>query len=563
MDSHSALDQMVNRCGELYTLPAVAVRVLQLTESPSVDLRALKDCIENDPALTTKILRVVNSSLFGMSREVTDLNQALALLGTNPLKLLVLGFSLPESLFLNVNGDILRRYWHRALIKAVAARELSRGVWNLPGDEAFIAGLLQDLGMLALLQQLRDSYADFIDCALAKSHSLALAEIEALGFDHYQLGARLLERWSLPKELVSITATGNDRGRIALLPPQDLGIAQIVHLADLLASVLAENRVDLLPELLELGHQYRQLNDMQVKLLVATLQEKVDQLADVLSLELSEQQQYEAVLADAYQRLTTVAEEVAGELIRPRIDGREIELLAEIERLSTALKKVTRTHSTQRTTEPWLPIGSKTVSAGAAKSPAEIPSAKSAQALADALFASEHPQPALQRRPAPTEMGYDPGLLGRLTAAVSTCRNYRAPLSLLLVEIDHYETILVSHGALGAERIVQEVGNVCRSIDHPHAACVQTREVQFAVVLPNCDRRQAVHLANELLNRGRDISAGSTSDSSANITFSVGVSSVATPPKNFPAIDLARSAERCLTGARLSGGNTVKSIEIY
>ena len=363
MDSQSALDQMVARCGELYTLPAVAVRVLQLTDSPSVDLRALKECIENDPALTTKILRVVNSSLYGMSREITDLNQALALLGTNPLKLLVLGFSLPEALFLNVNGDILRRYWHRALIKAVAARELSRGIWNLPGDEAFIAGLLQDLGMLALLQQLRDSYADFIDCALAKSHSLAAAEIEALGFDHYELGARLLERWSLPNELVAITASGNDRNRIALLPADEQCIGQIVHLADLLASVLAENRVDMLPELLDVGRQYRQLTDLQIQPLVGTLQAKVDQLAEVLSLELPQGQKYDEVLSDAYERLSTVAEQIAGELIRPRADitGRETELLTEIGRLSSALKKFTPRPPSGRTTEPWVPAAQASV----------------------------------------------------------------------------------------------------------------------------------------------------------------------------------------------------------
>ena len=188
---------------------------------------------------------------------------------------------------------------------------------------------------------------------------------------------------------------------------------------------------------------------------------------------------------------------------------------------------------------------------------------KSAQALADALFSAEAPVAVAQRRPPATETGFDPGLIGRLTAAVATCRNYRAPLSLLLVEVDHYETILVSHGALGAERIVQAVGNVCRAVDHPHSACVQTREVQFAVVLPNCDRRQAVNLANELLERGRAITAAPSSESSATITLSVGVSSVATPPKNFPAVELARSAERCLSGARLSGGNSVKSIEIY
>ncbi len=400
--------------------------------------------------------------------------------------------------------------------------------------------------------------------ALAKSHSLAAAETEALGFDHYTLGARLLERWSLPNELVSITASGNDRNRIAQLPAEDQCIAQIVHLADLLASVLAENRVDLLPELLDVARQYRQLTDLQIQPLVGTLQEKVDQLAEVLSLELPEGKQYDEVLSTAYDRLSTVAEEVAGELIRPRpdyISGRETELLAEIGRLSSALKKFTVRPTSGRSTEPWVPA--KPTVAANSQNEAPPASVKSAQALADALFSANAPVAVAQRRPSVTETGFDPGLIGRLTAAVATCRNYRAPLSLLLVEIDHYDTILVSHGGLGAERIVQAVGSVCRAVDHPHSACVQTREIQFAVVLPNCDRRQAVSLANELLERGRAITAAHSSDSSATTTLSVGVSSVATPPKNFAASDLARSAERCLTGARLSGGNSVKSIEIY
>src|SRR5687768_15634427 len=93
-ETPSTLDRIVDRCGRLYSLPVVAMRVLELTTSPTVNVKALKDCIENDPALTSKVLRVVNSSLFGLSREVTNLNQALALLGTTPLKLLVLGFSL-------------------------------------------------------------------------------------------------------------------------------------------------------------------------------------------------------------------------------------------------------------------------------------------------------------------------------------------------------------------------------------------------------------------------------------------------------------------------------------
>ena len=68
--SPSMLDQLVQRAQRLYSLPAVAMQVLELTNQPTIDVQALKECIENDPALTTRILRVVNSSLFGMSRTV-------------------------------------------------------------------------------------------------------------------------------------------------------------------------------------------------------------------------------------------------------------------------------------------------------------------------------------------------------------------------------------------------------------------------------------------------------------------------------------------------------------
>ncbi len=80
MITATTLDQLAARLGHLYSLPGVAMQVLQLTRDPYVDTRALKECIENDPAISSRILRVVNSSLFGLSREVSDLNQALALL---------------------------------------------------------------------------------------------------------------------------------------------------------------------------------------------------------------------------------------------------------------------------------------------------------------------------------------------------------------------------------------------------------------------------------------------------------------------------------------------------
>src|SRR3954453_969050 len=152
------VQQFVERTGQLYSLPAAAAEVLRLTGEPRIDPRAIKDCLETDPALAARILRVVNSSLFGPGRQVTDLSQALTLLGIRPLKMLVLGFSLPKELFTGLEAEVLSRYWRQTLVKAVAARELTERLWRMPGDEPFLAGLVQDIGLLALVQQLGPSY---------------------------------------------------------------------------------------------------------------------------------------------------------------------------------------------------------------------------------------------------------------------------------------------------------------------------------------------------------------------------------------------------------------------
>src|SRR3954464_7603140 len=156
------VQQFVERTGQLYSLPAVAAEVLRLTGEPQIDPRELRQCIETDPALAARLLRVVNSSLFGPTRQVTDLNQALTLLGIRPLKMLVLGFSLPKELFAGLEAEALAHYWRQTLVKAIAARELCEHFWRTPGDEPFLAGLVQDIGVLALIQQLGRPYQELL-----------------------------------------------------------------------------------------------------------------------------------------------------------------------------------------------------------------------------------------------------------------------------------------------------------------------------------------------------------------------------------------------------------------
>ena len=140
---------------------------------------------ERSPSRSARVLnvasltcRVANSSLFGLRTEVTNLHQAIGLLGVRSLKMLVLGFSLPETLMHGVEAEALGRYWRRTLTKAVAARQLSSKVWTLAGDDAFIAGLLDHLGMLVLIQELGQPYGKFLAEGPTPRENLQIRDVE-------------------------------------------------------------------------------------------------------------------------------------------------------------------------------------------------------------------------------------------------------------------------------------------------------------------------------------------------------------------------------------------------
>ncbi|MBN2022086.1 MAG: HDOD domain-containing protein [Pirellulales bacterium] len=520
------LAQLVGRARQLFSLPAVAMEVLELTSNPTVDARALKECIENDPALTSRLLRVVNSSLFGLPREVSDLNQALALLGTKPLKMLVLGFSLPVGLFEGISGDLLAQYWRHTLTKAVAARELAETIWNESGDEAFLAGLLQDLGVLLLVDQLGAPYIRLLEKAFRHGADLGPFETQAMGFNHVELSARLLESWGLPATLVQAVA-----GREAdWMTPAQRAQVRIVRLAELAARLLADGRTEALAELQKWGRTYHDISREQIETLVANLEDKVRQLAQVLSLQLPGTLDYRDVLARAHGQLSEVAFSAALGMAADRGAGDAANMVEEVTSLSAAVARVGHDGLPGRARAP---------------KPAAAPAAS--------------PRPVRAARPATAGPGaatLAPAaeLLTQLETAVAAARQSRRPLSLLLVE---------AAGVSDADRAQDALVALCRGLDHPFVVCQPFRQTGCAVVLAACDRPTVVALGNDLASQARASMARFYQDSSHGAHLALGAATVSLPPKNFPAEDLLKAADRCLYGSHASGGGVVKSIEIY
>ena len=560
-DANATLQRIADRANDLYSLPAVAMEVLELTKNPQVDAAALKRCIEADPALTVKLLRVVNSSLYGLSREVSDLNQALALLGTKPLKLLVLGFSLPPGLLAGLTGDVLKRYWRHTLIKAVAARELAEIRSPESGDEAFIAGLLQDIGILLLVQELGAPYVSFVDKVLTGGGDLVDLETRSLGFDHTMLTSRLLAQWKLPNSLVEAVLW---KGADQLAPAANTslpGLPRLLQLADLVSRFLADGDSRLLGDLLSAGEEYCCLNARQLEEMLAGLKEKVVQLADVLSIDVAEEADYGGLLAEAHRQLAEVAAEVAGDMVRQSCSGSTPEseteaLLADLKVLSELITQVPDDSSRSPAREDVsLPVSESTrracsqarekVESNARPVVAETENARSRRTATSAAVPA------------------DPGTLGQLSAAVAACRRNRCPLSLMLAELDDVDRLAFVCGVDGLGDLRRLLEAACRGLDHNCTICLPHGEAGFAVVLPNCDRSSASELGHQLLEQVKHLSTHDVAATATTIVVSIGVATLSLPPKNFPADDLFAGAARCLYGSHASGGGVVKSIEIY
>jgi diguanylate cyclase (GGDEF)-like protein len=179
----------------------VAIQILDLTRDPNVSIKEIGKVVENDQAIAAKVLRTINSSYYGLASPCPNIQRALGYLGLNTVRSLVLGFSLVDS-FRNSSGNggfDLRTHWRRALYGATSARTTANRAIRIDPDEAFIASMLQDVGMLAASMALGDEYTDAVAEADGDHFGVERIEKERFGFTHSEAGARLAERWRLPR----------------------------------------------------------------------------------------------------------------------------------------------------------------------------------------------------------------------------------------------------------------------------------------------------------------------------------------------------------------------------
>lgn len=191
--------ELIKATEKLPSPKGVALEILRLTEDDSTTVESLGMVIESDPALASKLLKVVNSPLSGSTRKIASLARATVLLGFRTVASLALGLSLVTE---NQKGTCSEfdydEYWSKSLGRAVAARHIAKLLKFSP-DEAFTCGLLSQIGRLAFAGAYPERYAQALSVVGEDADDLCEFERELFGLDHNGLTSEMMADWHLPK----------------------------------------------------------------------------------------------------------------------------------------------------------------------------------------------------------------------------------------------------------------------------------------------------------------------------------------------------------------------------
>jgi len=198
------IDQILSRVDRLWPMPTSVTRTLRAMEDPNITAGYVAELIALDQALAASVLQMANSVAMGFAVNCTSINEAVMRLGFKRLKNLVIGIVAEGPLSRNLSGYRIGAgdLWNHAISTAVTAQWLAQAVGYQDPDEAYLAGLLHDIGKLLLDQYIVLDYSKMID--LMQRYSLRLWQVEEqlLGIDHAAVGGLMAEKWNYPVVLI-------------------------------------------------------------------------------------------------------------------------------------------------------------------------------------------------------------------------------------------------------------------------------------------------------------------------------------------------------------------------
>ncbi len=222
---------------DLPTLSAVITKMVEMLDSKEASPKELADLIEQDQSILSAILKLVNSAFYGFPRKITSVHQAVVILGFGTVKSIALGASIFKAKRQKGGKEVFDRnaLWIHSLGVATASKLIAKKIGHGDTDEAFVAGLLHDVGKVVFDTQFPAEFQEVVEKVEDENILILEAEREVLGLDHAEAGQILLFKWQLPLPVVNAVGFHHD---LEKAPATYQRLAAIVHLADIICRKL-------------------------------------------------------------------------------------------------------------------------------------------------------------------------------------------------------------------------------------------------------------------------------------------------------------------------------------
>jgi HD-like signal output (HDOD) protein len=222
---------------DIATLPEVTVKIINIVEAPRSTARDLHEVIKTDPALSARLLKVVNSAFYGLPGQVATIDRAIVLLGLSTVKNIAIAASISrlftgERISETFTGKDI---WRHSVAVAVLTRQIYKQAFGHQpdADEAFLCGLIHDLGLLVIRQAFPEQLAQVIDECAKNGGNFCEIEERILGANHQIFGQQLAAKWKFPTRLRTVLGYHH---AIDALSPEHRAMPTIIHVADTIAA---------------------------------------------------------------------------------------------------------------------------------------------------------------------------------------------------------------------------------------------------------------------------------------------------------------------------------------
>ena len=498
--------QTVLQSEELPTLPIVASKLLVLAGKEETTLTDIANLISKDMALSAKILKVSNSAFYSFPQQISSINQAVSILGTNAVRSLVLSFS-----FLSMRGKKgktttfnFKQFWEQSLAGAVAAKLILEQVPGSDTEETFISALLHNIGQLIFASTMPELY-DEVLARMAKDDQMIESEIEKeiIGVDHSLVGFSVAEHWGFPQSLMLPIEYHHQPENY---PGDDKQVSRsinAIYLSDILIGILYSDTPD------EYHKRFRSeakkrlgLKVLAINKILKEVHNRVDKTAEYFGLSMQPTKSVEEILQEANLKLSMLNmsyEEMNRELIHSKMELEK--LTKELEQKNKLLENL---------------------------------------ANIDGL----------------TEINNHRFFQNFLDQEINrSIRNERA-ISILLADIDNFKKFNDTYGHQTGDFILKELCRVCKEHIREYDLMARYGGEEFIFVLPETTPDEA-RIVAEKLRTAVEKFPFDDGESTYKVTISIGVASAHPTGRNFKKNEFIGLADEALYLAKAKGRNRV------